>query len=132
MKFEHDHIHLTTQDVDGLVRFYVDNFGADIVHVAETFGIKMVNLDAGGAKLRISNMTGVERHASQETGKEVKPPEGFHHYGFLVENVDAAMAELGRKGARVEVEAEDASPTLRCGFMMLPGNVRVEIAQPLG
>ena len=132
MSFKHDHIHITTQDVDDWVKFYVDNMGATITSTVESFGVKMVNVDAGGAMLRISNMTGVEKQLSKQTGSDVKPPEGYHHIGFLTENVDAAMDELVSKGAKIEVPAADASPTLRCGFVVLPGGALVEICTKLG
>ena len=54
MSFKHDHIHITTQDVDEWVKFYVDNMGATITSTVESFGVKMVNVDAGGAMLRLS------------------------------------------------------------------------------
>ena len=132
MNFQHDHIHLTTQDVDDWVKYYVDNLGATITSTRESFGIKMVNVDAGGALLRISNMTGVERQASDKSGSDVKPPEGYHHIGFLTENVDTAIDELVSKGAKIEVPAADASPTLWCGFVVLPGGALVEICTKLG
>ncbi|MFC2008596.1 VOC family protein [Chloroflexota bacterium] len=132
MNFQHDHIHLTTQDVDEWVKYYVDNLGATVTSTRESFGIKMVDVDAGGAKLRISNMTGVEKQASNQTGEDVKPPAGYHHIGFLTDNVDAAIDELVSKGATVKVPAANASPTLRCGFVVLPGGALVEICQKLG
>jgi len=131
MKFQHDHIHLTTQNVDDWVNYYIEAFGATIVSTVESFGVKMVNIDAGGAKFRISNMTGVEKLLSSQTGKDVRPPEGYHHFGYLVDDVDACIAEFVKKGATVEVPAGNASPTLRCGFLKLPGDVRVEVCQKL-
>ena len=129
MRFQHDHIHLTTQDVDREVEFYMDAFGATVTSSVESFGIKMVNLDVGGAPVRISSRTGVERKLSEERGETVLAEEGYHHFGFLVDNIDACVADLVSKGAVIEVEVGQASPTLRCGFLKLPGNVRVEVCQ---
>jgi len=39
------------------------------------------------------------------------------------------VKDLTARGARVEVAVSPASPTLKCGFLMLPGGVRVELCQ---
>jgi len=131
VKYQHDHIHLTTQDVDRRVAFYTDAFGATVTSSVESFGIKMVNLDVGGAPVRISNRTGVEKKLSDERGETVLADEGYHHFGFLVDNIDACVADLVSKGAVIEVEVGQATPTLRCGFLKLPGDVRIEVCQRL-
>ncbi len=131
MKYQHDHVHLTTQSVDEWVRFYVDSMGATVTSSTGSYGIRMVNLNLGGAPVRISNRTGVERHLSNQRGATVLPPEGYHHLGFLVDDIDASVKDLVSRGAEVETPVGQASPTLRCGFLKLPGGVRVELCQRL-
>lgn len=129
MQYQQDHIHLTTQDVDEWVQFYVEAFGAKVVGTMEAFGTKMVNLDMGGAPLRISNSTGVEKGLSQERGEAVLPEEGYHHLGFRVDDIDQCIADLARRGVEVEVRVAQARPGLRYGFVKCPGNVRIELVE---
>jgi len=123
------HVHLTTQAVDDWVRFYVDGFGAKVIGTMDSFGTRMVNLEVGGLSIRISNATGVEQAAAGEGEVPVLPPEGYHHFGFLVDDLDAAVGDLVAKGAEVEVPPTNATPTMRTAFLRLPGGVRVELCQ---
>lgn len=129
MKYVPSHVHLTTQAVDDWVRFYVDAFDATVMGTMDSFGARMVNLDVGGLSIRISNATGVEQAAAGEGAVPVLPPEGYHHFGFLVDDLDAAVGDLVAKGAEVEVPSTNATPTMRTAFLRLPGGVRVELCQ---
>lgn len=129
MGYQHDHIHLTTENVDEWTRYYVEVFDAKVTSCVESGGNKIVNLNVGGAPLRISSLTGVERHLTDQTGKAVRPAEGYHHLGFLVDDVDACVRDLVSRGAKLETPVKQASPTLRCAFLQLPGDVRIELCQ---
>lgn len=129
MKYKHDHIHLTTQNVDDWARWYVNSMEATVTSSNVSLGGNTVNLDLGGAPVRISNLTGVERGIRDQTGENILPPEGYHHIGFLVDDIDACVADLVSKGAEIEAAVRQASPTMRSGFLKLPGGVRIELGQ---
>lgn len=131
MEYRLDHIHLTTQDVERWIELYNTACGAEVVGSIDSFGTHMVNLNLGGMPLRISNRTGVEKTLSDERGEDVSPAEGHHHYGFFVDDLEAAMAEAESSGARIEVPPFQASPSLRCGFVVFPGEVRFELLQQM-
>ena len=129
MEYTYSHIHLTTQTVDEWGQWYVDTMGATITGSSEAPRTKIVNLDVGGVAIRISNLTGVERYIQDETGKKVLPPEGYHHLGFLVDDIDACVAELLSKGAVMEAGVRQPSSAMRNAFLKLPGGVRIELGQ---
>ncbi len=129
MKYRQEHIHLTTQSVDKWSDWYVDSMGATVTSVTGSFGVRMINLDLGGFPIRISNSTGVEKKLSQERGETVLPPEGYHHLGFLVDDIDGCIKDLVSKGAKIETPIAAASPTMRCGFLRLPDGLRIEICE---
>jgi catechol 2,3-dioxygenase-like lactoylglutathione lyase family enzyme len=54
---------------------------------------------------------------------------GADHFGLRVLDVDATVAELRRRGVRIEVEPWDFGPTLRIAFVKGPDDVRVELVQ---
>ena len=131
MTYKYDHIHLTTQDIEGWVQWYVDSMAATVTDSNVSPSGGTVNLDVGGAPIRISNLTGVERGLREQTGEDVLPHEGYHHFVFLVDNIDARVAELVSRGAEVESAVRQASPTVRSGFLNLPGGVRIELCERL-
>jgi len=131
LRYRHDHIHLTTQDIDDWAQWYVASMAAIVVSSNASPGGSTVNLDVGGAQVRISNLTGVERSLRDQTGENTLPTEGYHHIGFLVDDIDACVADLVSKGAEIESAVRQASPTVRSGFLKLPGGVRIELCQQL-
>lgn len=125
MRYSHDHIHLTTQSVDDWVQWYVDSMGAVVVRTNMTPDGPMVFLDVGGASVRISSSTGVEKYFRDQTGELVLPPEGYHHFGFTVDDIDACMADLVSRGAEIEAGIRQPSGAVRSSFLKLPGGVKV-------
>ena len=129
MKYHHDHIHLTTQSVDAWVHWYTASMGATVTRRSSDSGNVMIDLDVGGVSVRISNRTGVEMQMSERAGLTVLPPEGFHHLGFLVDDIDAWVADLVAKGASLATPVGQASPTVRYAFLKLPTGLLVEAVQ---
>lgn len=129
MNYTYDHIHLTTQSVDEWVQWYVTSMRAQVLSRSGSSDSKTVNLDVGGASVRLSNATGVEKYIWDRTGQRVLPPEGYHHFGFIVDDLDACIADLVARGAKLEGGVRQASPGVRSGFMLLPGGVRVELCE---
>jgi predicted enzyme related to lactoylglutathione lyase len=129
MEYRLDHIHVTTGHIDEWVDFYVEVLGGHVTGTMNPTGNRMVNLDIGGMPLRVSSQTGVETYLATRQGHAVAAPEGHHHYGFMVDDVEAAIAEAVDNGARLEVPVFQASPTLRCCFIQGPGGVRMEVCQ---
>ena len=87
-------------------------------------GVRTSELQLGGAQLLI-------RGARE--GEQLAPAGARHfgadHFGLRVPDVDATVAELRRRGVRIEVEPWDFGPTLRIAFVKGPDDVRIELVQ---
>jgi catechol 2,3-dioxygenase-like lactoylglutathione lyase family enzyme len=54
---------------------------------------------------------------------------GLDHLGLRVDDVDAATAELKRRGAKVLVEPKTIRPGVRIAFIQGPDDVRIELLE---
>ena len=83
------HIALSTQDVDGTAKFYMDVFGMKEIAKLDGPGAKGYYLSDGDLNLAILNFKS-DAVAGVERGKEWS---GIHHIGFQVES----LAEIAEK-----------------------------------
>ena len=118
------HIALTTQDVEGTARFYIEVFGMKEVGKIDDPGTRGCFLTDGDINLAILNFksdaaAGVERGTSFS---------GIHHFGFQVESHDAIAERLTQAGAR---RREDVERALGMGGHP-HGNVEVKYTGPDG
>jgi catechol 2,3-dioxygenase-like lactoylglutathione lyase family enzyme len=51
------------------------------------------------------------------------------HFGFKVESVDEAVAELKRRGAEIAVEPRTIRPGVRIAFVRAPDDIRIELLE---
>lgn len=77
------HIVFNTTDPERLAKFYVDVMGLKVVHRARNGGISLTD---GYINLSI--------HTNKIDGK----PSGFNHFGFIVDDNDAAAARFEEFG----------------------------------
>ena len=54
---------------------------------------------------------------------------GLDHFGLRVDDMDAAVAELKRRGAHFSVEPRTIRPGVRIAFVQAPDNVRIELLE---
>lgn len=104
------HLGYAVQDLDSAARFYTDVFGAEPSEAE--------NVDEQGVTTRMFGVGESRVELLQPTGEDspvgkflAKRGEGFHHVAYGVENVDAALAELKKKG----VELIDEVPRVGVG-----------------
>lgn len=121
MAFRWDHVHLRSLDPERAAGFYVTMFGAAPLASTQTdAGLRCV-VDLGGLKLFIDQV------APDIPAAPDPPYRGLEHLGLAVENLDAAAAELKRRGAVFLMEPRTARPGLRVAFVQGPDNVRIEL-----
>jgi catechol 2,3-dioxygenase-like lactoylglutathione lyase family enzyme len=69
----------------------------------------------------------------ENTPKAPRPPFiGIEHICLAVEGLDAAAAELRRKGVTFVVEPQELRPGLRYAFVEAPDGVRLELVDRSG
>jgi len=93
-----DHVAIAVKDLDASIAFYRDVLGLELHNIEEVPGQKVKTAIFGRGMGRIelicptSADTGVARFLD-------KRGEGLHHVCIEVEDIEAAMAELRKKGA---------------------------------
>src|SRR5215471_19996079 len=90
------HIAISTQDVEGTARFYIDVFGLKEVGKVDSMGAKGYYLSDGDLNLAILNFKN-DAVAGAERGKDWY---GIHHIGFQVESLEEIHEKLAEVGSR--------------------------------
>lgn len=125
------HVAIKADDLDASEAFYRDHFGAAVVERGDADGsggatdVNHVTLDIADKLLYLFDEAPYEAAGLVES-----VPTGFLHFGYVVQDVDAAVTE---------VEATDVSmlmsPTtfgdLRIAFITAPSGVRIELIEHL-
>ena len=119
-----DHIHVHCTNLDETARWFIDGLGAEVVDRPESRGVPSVRLKVGGANVYLRPKRDNETLVGR--GEEIY---GADHFGLRVEDVDATVAELRKRGVRIHVEPWDFSETSRIAFIIGPDNVRIELVQ---
>jgi catechol 2,3-dioxygenase-like lactoylglutathione lyase family enzyme len=121
------HIAISTQDPEATAKFYVDVFGLKQVGRVDSMaasGYYLTDGDINVAILKFKN----DQAAGVERGKEWS---GLHHFGFQVDDVDAAAERLAAAGIKPR---DDINAALQIGHgeKRAGGNVEVKYAAPDG
>ena len=122
MSYRCDHLHLRSRDAVGAARFYVEALGArETGRVGEPV-VTRVMLDLAGLTLFIEQAPDAKAAA--------EPPHlGIEHIGLKVPDLDAALADMRRRGVRIVEEAKVLRPDLKIAFLEGPDGVRIELLQ---
>src|SRR4029453_11219166 len=100
-------------------------FDATPVAYAQSNGKPRVDLDLNGLTIFIAE---VPADATLPAAP-AEPYIGLDHLGLRVDDLDAATAELKRRGAQVIVEPKTIRPGVRIAFIQGPDNVRIELLE---
>ena len=123
--YTYDHIHLRSRDPMSTARYYQNMFDAKIIESVQSDGQPRVDLDVNGLAIFIAR---VPPDAAVPPGLR-DPHLGLDHFGFRVENLDEAVAELKRRGAEFVVEPRTIRPGVRVAFVRAPDDVRIELLE---
>ena len=121
--YTYDHIHLRSRDPMATAQYFNKMFDAEILESVQTDGASRIDIDVNGLMIFIA--------AADDTtpAGPVDPHLGLDHFGFRVENLAQAAAELKEKGAEFAVEPKDLRPGLKIAFVRAPGDVRIELLE---
>lgn len=122
MAYTFHHIHLRCEDLAGAIDYYQEKFDGKIIETVEVRGLKIVKMNIGGQNIFLSPKFGdLEVEATSDN-----PRWGVYQLAFTVENLDAAVVELQKKGA----ELQDLKPSgLMMAFFKGPDNVQIELIE---
>jgi catechol 2,3-dioxygenase-like lactoylglutathione lyase family enzyme len=120
------HIALSTQDVEGTARFYIEVFGMKEIGKIDDPGTRGCFLTDGEVNLAILNFKN-DTAAGAERGKGFS---GIHHFGFQVESLEAIAERLQAAGSARRHDVEAALGV--DGARRHEGNVEVKYTGPDG
>ena len=122
-EFRLDHIHIFTDFPEETAHWFSDMFGGELLHSSQSDGRPRVDVKFGSVFLYVSRPP-PDSHAALT---EQRRRRGVDHLAFAVEDVDAALAILAGKGARVLDKPETPRPGVRTAFVEGPEGIRVEL-----
>ena len=120
-----DHIHLKSNDVTKTAQWYCDVLGAKITFEGRFRGSQVYYFEINGMTFIVFG---------QLEGEEPLPASinsrfGVDHFGFEVDDIDAAVNELTVKKVNILQGPTDVRPGLRIAYFEAPDNVRIELSQ---
>ena len=126
MNFIYNHLHFRSGDPDAAAKFYCDNFGAEITSERPLSTTKSIQLSLNGNHLMtISGRAEGEDPVAGSTD----PRYGLDHFGFEVDDMDAAVALLKSNGVEFGCEPWTMPSGSTVAFIVAPDRVSVELIQ---
>jgi len=123
--YTYDHIHLRTRNPQATIQYYQDMFDAERVESVQSDGKPRVDLNLNGLTIFIAEVPA----AADLPNAPSQPYIGLDHLGLRVDDLDAATAELKRRGATFIVEPRTIRPGVRIAFVQGPDDVRIELLE---
>ncbi len=123
--YTYDHIHVRTRDPEGMAGFFETMFGAKVLRLIQSDGAPRVDLDVNGLAIFIATVPPQEHLDASPRD----PHLGLDHFGFRVDDIDGAVADLRSKGAEIYTEPRTIRPGVRIAFVRGPDDVRIELLQ---
>ena len=121
--YTYDHIHLRSREPMETAKYFETMFGAEIIESVQSDGQPRIDLDVNGLTIFIAA-------ADESTpAGPVDPHLGLDHFGFKVDDIEQAAAELKEKGAEFDLEPMQLRPDIKIAFVRAPGDVRIELVQ---
>lgn len=121
-RFSPHHVHLMSHDAMAAGAFYERMFGAEIEASKGANGLPRANLRLGDHVILISTVLA-------NVTQEASGPHsclGLDHIGLMVDDMDAAVAELKAKGAEFLMEPRGGDAG-KIAFVKGPDGVSVEL-----
>jgi len=115
-KYTYHHVHVNSPDPVKTAEFYEKMFGAkkeDVIKHPD--GGAMVHLNLHGSLIWVSS------------SKSQPPFYGLHHFGFITDNIEAAVAELKANGVKLLRDISSPSPGVKAAVLCAPDNVLIEL-----
>ena len=126
--YTYDHIHVRTKDPERMAAFFETMFGAQVLRLIQSDGVPRIDLDVNGLAIFIAAVPPAEHIDANPRD----PHLGLDHFGFRVDDIDGAIADLKSKGADICVEPRTIRPGVRIAFVRGPDEVRIELLQRTG
>ena len=126
MKFTFNHLEFRSEDPDAAAKFYCNHFGATIKSETLFSMTKSFQLELNGEPLMtISGRAEGEDPVPGST----EPRYGMDHFGFEVDDINAAIAHFRAEGVHISCEPWTTPVGSIVAFVEAPDHVSVELMQ---
>jgi catechol 2,3-dioxygenase-like lactoylglutathione lyase family enzyme len=122
------HVAVKTTDLDRDIAFYRDSLGGEVIDRAEGNGGRADEVTYAALSVADKRVYLFETAPYEAGGLVEELPPGFLHFGYVVDDVDAAAAELAADGIPFVMEPTNFGP-LRVAFCRSPGGTRIELLE---
>jgi catechol 2,3-dioxygenase-like lactoylglutathione lyase family enzyme len=123
------HVALKVEDVDACAAFYREQFGAELLergHAGDGEGATAV--EHAALSVADKRVYLFDRAPYEAAGLTDDLPTGFLHFGFVVDDVEAAHRELAASGVEFLMEPS-VFGDLKIAFFADPAGVRIELLE---
>ena len=125
VSYQVDHLHLISPNIEETRDWYCDVFGGTVTFEGNFKGKQVYYIDVNGFNIII-----IEQFPDEEPlPATIQTKEGLDHFGFAVDDMDAAAEDLRAKGVKFVVEPMQVRPGLRIAYIEAPDKVRIELSE---
>ena len=122
-----NHIHIKSKDARAAVQWFVDNFGLEKVMEASTGDDFIVGMVLDGVPVYFTQ----HAHAASLPPGDAGIHLGLEHLGLEVEDLDALLERLKKKGVEVLEPPQESPIGARYAFIEGPDATRLEVIEKL-
>ena len=124
-KYSVDHLHLISPNIEETKDWYCRVFGGKVTFEGDFKGKRVYYVDVNGF-----NIIMIEQFPGEDPlPATLQTKEGLDHFGFAVEDLDAAAKELRAKEVKFVVEPMQVRPGLKIAYIQAPDKVRIELSE---
>ena len=123
--FRIDHVHLISPDIEKTKQWYCDVLGGKETFCGEFKGNKVYYVDINGFNIIII----AQLPDDIPLPATIRTREGLDHFGVAVDDMDAAVSELKKKGVRLVMDPFQVRPGVRIAYIEAPDQVRIELTE---
>ena len=120
-----DHIDLVVSNMDQAIAFYTEKLGLKIRHDGRPDGGRKHTFLGDGE----ASFLALEEEPGFQTDRSGK--QGLGHLAFAVDDIEAAHAELIRRGVPITGDRTDEDGKAKSYYFSGPDGIRLEIYGPL-
>lgn len=124
-----DHVHLKAVDVEQTAQWYVDKLGARITFEGQFKGSKVRYLDIDGFRFIVFGGLEGEEGTDAPIEPTLRTRFGVDHFGFAVENMQEAVADLRAKGVTILEGPWSPRPGFTICYIEAPDKARIELSE---
>ena len=125
LNYRIDHLHLISPDIEATKDWYCRVFGGELTFEGDFKGKKTYYVNISGFNIIMIEQMPTEKPLAAT----IQTREGLDHFGFAVDDMDAAVEDLKAKGVQFVVEPLQVRPGLRIAYVEAPDKVRIELSE---